>query len=143
MSADALAQVAEHHLPVGPAAEARAVRLSGLVRGDSFGLRSDNMEIEALDTLLQARLDLRWPQSAGELPLLAGRLSAGSLNLDLLQRQPASAAPPVVDSLWRAAADDLAMDLRLEANQFELGGERGGNLSLAFDWRDGLLDIDR
>jgi hypothetical protein len=143
-----MADVLEHYLPLAISPEARSVAFSGLVRGDATGLRSQNLEISALNSLFQSRLALDWPDAldtenrAG--PLLIGRLSTGSLNLDALRAAPKkSSSPPPASRLWHSLAPDLGMGLRLEANQFELGGETGSNLLLAFDWRGEEVDIER
>lgn len=146
-----VADLFEQHLPIKISPEARAVSFSGLVRGDATGIRSQNLEISALNTLFQSRLALDWPPQKDETgsnrqnrPLLVGRLSTGSLNLDALRAAPLSASsPPIADHLWRSFAPDLGMGLRLEANQFELGGETGSDLVLAFDWRGEEVDIER
>ncbi len=147
-SGHAMAGLMEHYLPVAISQEARLVSFSGLVRGDATGIRSQNLEISALNTLFQSRLALDWP-SGSELdsrngPLLIGRLSTGSLNLDALRAAPKPSSPaPAADQLWRSLAPDLGIGLRLEANQFELGGETGSNLLLAFDWRGDRMNIER
>ena len=147
-SLNMMADILEHYFPVAIAPEARGVAFSGLVRGDATGIRSQNLEISALNTLFQSRLAVEWPsasntdEQAG--PLLVGRLSTGSLNLDALRAAPKKTSPlPAADALWRSLAPDLGMGLRLEANQFELGGETGSNLLLAFDWRGQDVEVER
>lgn len=147
-SGHAMAGLIEHYLPVSISSEARLVSFSGLVRGDATGIRSENLEISALNTLFQSRLALDWPNTlepdSHNGPLLIGRLSTGSLKLDVLRAAPKPSSPaPAADRLWRSLAPDLGMGLRLEANQFELGGETGSNLLLAFDWRGQQMDIER
>ncbi len=146
-SANMLAATLEHYTPLEIVPEARRIEFSGLVRGDRTGLRSENLEVSALNTLFQSRLAFDWPQKIGDAPLLTGRMSTGSINLEGLAMRQASgssrAAPPLPSDLWEAFFPDLALGMRIEANQFEFDDETGSNLLLSFDWRDGRVDIDR
>lgn len=137
--------LAQAHLPVGLSQPARRIAFSGLVQFDGTGARSENLEITALDTVFQSRLTLDWPQAAGDMPLLTGRLSTGVLNLDNLS--PALAtnddATSSISAVWQAFEQKLDIALRVEATRFDVGGESGQNLLLTFDWQGDSINVQR
>ncbi len=151
-SATLLADNFEQGMPVSVSNEARNVRLAGLVRGNKFGILAETVEVELLNTQFRSRLMLDWPQNGEAKPVLSGRLSTGAVNLDALSpaaMQPedteliSAAASNTLSNLWQSFAPPLDVDLRIEATRFELGGESGSNLALAFDWRDKIVGIER
>ena len=138
-----LAQIMHYQSPLQLAEQAQYIGFNGLVRADSAGLRSNSLEVNALDTVFQSRLSLQWPQRPDAIPELSGRLSTGTLNLDHFSLKPRHHDTPLAQSLWQNLASDLAVTLEVEANRFDLADEEGANLSIDFDWRNGLVDIDR
>ena len=144
-STNMVAKLLQHHSSLKLSEEAQYVGFAGLVRADSSGLRSNSLEIDALGTVFQSRLAVQWPQDGATMPALQGRLSTGTLNLNhfTLEAPTDDAAPPLIDDLWRGLATQLAVQLEIEATRFDLAGEDGANLSFDFDWRNGLIDIER
>ena len=140
-----VSKLAEVRLPLELAQPARRVAFSGLVQFDRTGVRSENLEIAALDSTFQSRLSLNWPQTANEKPLLTGRLSTGVINFDNLSAShiAGGATNSAIIDVWQAFEQTLDVALRVEATRFEVGGESGQNMLLAFDWRDGKIDVQR
>lgn len=144
-SGDMIAGLAEAGLPVAFLPTARRVSFSGLVRANAAGVQSESLEVATLDSVFRARLNLQWPQVAGESPQLTGRLATGSVDLDQIsfKAKPPAEKPAKLDSLWGAFADGLRVTLRMEATRFDIGGETGQNLLLAFDWQGKKIDVQR
>lgn len=144
-SAEALTGLIQNHLPIGFTSVSRRMAVSGLVQADERGVRSENLEINALNSVFQSRLALDWSQSADSRSMLSGRLSTGSVNLDqiILAEAPADGSMERVASLWRAFQRDIGLALRIEATRFDLGGETGQNMLLAFDWQDAQVAVRR
>lgn len=140
-----ISKLAEGRLPLALTPSARRVAFSGLVQFDRTGVRSENLEIAALDTTFQSRLSLDWPQTANEKPRLTGRLSTGVINFDNLSTShiDAEATNSAISDVWQAFEKTLDVALRVEATRFDVGGESGQNLLLAFDWRDDKIDVQR
>lgn len=143
-----VSQLAQRYLPIELATTAQRIAFSGLVQLDRNGVRSENLEITALDTVFQSRLALAWPQRADEKPRLTGRLSTGVVNLDhiaIVDRDMQRLAPIASDlsAIWQAFEQDISIGLGVEATRFDIGGESGQNLVLALDWQDGLMDVQR
>lgn len=144
-SAGALTGLVQNHLPIGFTSVSRRMAISGLVQADGRGIRSENLEINALNSVFQSRLSLDWPQSAEARSMLSGRLSTGSVNLDqiIFDDAPADGSMQRLAALWRAFQRDIGLALRIEATRFDLGGETGQNMLLAFDWQDAELAVQR
>ena len=143
-SGSLLAQVVQHYVPLKIAPTAQYIAFDGLVRGDKSGLRTGTLEVNALGTTFQTRLALQWPQQPDQVPNLIGRMSTGTLNLNNLSLADGqSPSPSIFDAMWRSLATQLAVTLRIEANRYDLAGESGSNLSLDFDYRDRLVEIER
>ena len=132
VSDNLLAGAIEARLPVTILPDGRRFSLSGLVRGSSSGLRSDSLEIEALNTVFGARMSLNWPRMAGEVPMLDGRMSTGAVDLDLLRPNFGRRPEALLTDLWRNIAPDLSISLALEATRFIIGAETGSDLSADF-----------
>lgn len=143
MSDNMLANAIEARLPVSLLPDGRRLALSGLVRGSSSGLRSDSLEIEALNTIFRARMALNWPRRAGETPMLDGRLSTGSVNLDLMRPNFDLRTQALLGQLWRTLAPDLAISMTLEATRFTIGGETGSDLSADIEQKAEILRVQR
>ena len=133
LSDNLLANAIEARLPIKILPEGRRFNLSGLVRGSPSGLRSDSLEIEALNTVFGARMALNWPRMAGEVPMLDGRIQTGAVNLDLLRPNFGDRPDALLTGLWRNLAPDLSVSLALEATRFIIGNETGSDLSADFE----------
>lgn len=143
-SAELLASHVERNLPLAIDGEARQVGLSGIIRGNKFGLSAETVEVDLLNTVFRSRLNLEWPLAVDARPLLSGRLTTGLVDLDVLRYgKTAKTGSGRLSALWRSFAPALDIDLRVEATRFNLGGEAGRDLFLQFDWRDQRIDIDR
>ncbi len=144
-SASLLAMLVQTHLPITLLPSAQRVAFSGLVQADRSGMRSENLEITAMNSVFQSRLALDWPQTAEQIPQLRGRLSTGVVNLDTISLNgvPASQGAADLTTIWQAFERHLGVALRIEATRFDIGGESGQNLLLAFDWQDEAINLQR
>ena len=144
-SARMVTDVARATLPVEFAPPAKRVAFSGLIQADEDGIRTENLEIAALGSVFQSRLALDWPTDIDTHPILNGRLTTGTINLDQLSVPTADTQPPLpeVSAIWSAFERNLNLVLRLEATRFDIGGESGQNLLLEFDWDDEKLNVER
>lgn len=140
-----LSGLLENRLPIRFSSTARRVAFSGLVQADATGMQSENLEITALNSAFRARLALAWPQQADARPQLTGRLSTGVIDLDQISvtDAPDATADMDIGALWRPFEDALGVALRIEATRFDMGGESGQNLLLAFDWQEDRIDVQR
>ncbi|MBL71537.1 MAG: hypothetical protein CML95_08390 [Rhodobiaceae bacterium] len=143
VSDNLLASAIEARLPLTVLPDGRRLSLSGLVRGSPSGLRSDSLEIEALNTVFVARMSLNWPRLTGEVPMLDGRISTGSVDLDLLRPNFGNRPDALLTGLWRNLAPDLSVSLALEATRFIVGNETGSDLSAAFIQKSQDLSLQR
>lgn len=144
-SAAMLAMLLQTRLPITLLPSSQRIALSGLVQADRSGMRSENLEITAMNSVFQSRLALDWPQTAEQIPQLRGRLSTGVVNLDTLSlnARPIIARAGDVAAIWQAFERQLGVALRIEATRFDIGGESGQNLLLAFDWQDEAIQVQR
>lgn len=139
-----LAGVLSHKLPVQIRPNARAIAFEGLLRADARGLQSGSLDVDALGAVFQSRFWLDWPQEIGGVPHLTARLSTGTMDLNNFAAAPsADRQDNLLGQAWTKLTSGLSASFNLEANQFDLAGETGRDLSLSVDWRDGVLDIDR
>lgn len=139
-----LAGALSHHLPMRIRPGAGFVAFEGLLRADANGLQSGSLDVNALGTVFQSRFWLDWPQQIGEVPHLIARLSTGTMDLNNFEATgPMDAQSDLLTQAWNNLASGLSASFNLEANQFDLAGETGRDLSLSVDWRDQILNIDR
>lgn len=143
LSDNLLANAIEARLPIKILPEGRRFNLSGLVRGSPSGLRSDSLEVEALNTVFRARTELNWPRIEGEVPLLNGRISTGAVNLDLLRPHFGERDDALLTGLWGALAPSLAVSMAVEATRFTIGEETGSDLSADFEQNESALTVQR
>ena len=143
LSDNLLANAIEARLPIRILPEGRRFNLSGLVRGSPSGLRSDSLEVEALNTVFRARTELNWPRLEGEVPLLNGRISTGAVNLDLLRPHFGERDDALLTGIWGALAPSLAVSMAIEATRFTIGAETGSDLSADFEQNERALTVQR
>ena len=143
LSDNLLANAIEARLPIKILPEGRRFNLSGLVRGSPSGLRSDSLEVEALNTVFRARTELNWPRLEGEVPLLNGRISTGAVNLDLLRPHFGERDDALLAGIWGALAPSLAVSMAVEATRFTIGEETGSDLSADFEQNERALTVQR
>jgi hypothetical protein len=143
LSDNFMADAIEARLPVKILPEGRRFNLAGLVRGSPSGLRSDSLEVEALNTVFRARTDLNWPRREGEVPVLNGRMSTGAVNLDLMRPHVGEKNEALLTGIWGALAPSLAVSMAVEATRFTIGGETGSDLSADFEQVERALTVQR
>ena len=145
LSDNLLANAIEARLPIKILPEGRRFNLSGLVRGSPSGLRSDSLEVEALNTVFRARTELNWPRLEGEVPLLNGRISTGAVNLDLLRPHFGERDDALLGRhMGRSCARCLAVSMAaLRPTRFTIGEETGSDLSADFEQNERALTVQR
>lgn len=116
----------------------QGVALTGLISADAQQLKSDNLQLQALDTVFQSRLSLLWPSAQQANPHITARATAGFVDLSQIRRLP-DAAPnrqagqhqSGLVALWQDLFDTTNGALRVEADRFGFAEEVGRNLIVA------------